>query len=85
VDKCNSHLKLTWSTGLSVLDRVATKDKSTVPFLTPETKQQSKQLIKKGQPGPFYAKVHASKKKKMVMVFFDSHAESTPITPPRGP
>jgi hypothetical protein len=30
----------------------------------PETKQQSTQWIKKGQPGPAYAKVHVSKKQK---------------------
>jgi hypothetical protein len=52
VDKCNSLLKLTWSTGLGVLDRIVTKDESTLSFLMPETKQQSKQWVKKGQPGP---------------------------------
>jgi hypothetical protein len=53
VDKCNSPLKLMWSTGPSVLDIVATTDESTMPFLTPETKKQSSNWLKKGQPGPF--------------------------------
>jgi hypothetical protein len=53
VDKCNSLLKLMWSTGLSVLDIDATTDESTMPFLTPETKKQSSNWSKKGQSGPF--------------------------------
>jgi histone-lysine N-methyltransferase SETMAR len=38
----------------------------------PETKQQSKQCLVKGQPGPIIAKVHASRTKQMVLAFFDS-------------
>ncbi len=34
-------------------------DKSTVSMNTPETKQQSKQWLEKGVPGPVKAKVHA--------------------------
>jgi hypothetical protein len=52
VDKCNRILKLTWSTGLGVFDRIFTQDESIVSFFMPETKQQSTQWIKKGQLGP---------------------------------
>ncbi len=47
-------------------------DESTVSFHTPQTKQQSKQWLVKGAPGPIKAKVHASRSKQMVLCFFDS-------------
>jgi hypothetical protein len=37
----------------------------------PQTKQQSKQWLVKGEPGPIKAKVHASRSKQMVLAFFD--------------
>jgi hypothetical protein len=43
-----------------------------VSFHTPETKRQYKQWVKKGQPGPLNAKVHAARVKQMVLVFFDA-------------
>jgi hypothetical protein len=46
-------------------------DESAVSFHTPETKRASKQWVEKGQPGPRKAKVHATRTKKMVLVFFD--------------
>ncbi len=39
-------------------------------FHTPEMKRQSKQWAKEGKPGPIKAKVHASRMKQMVLVFF---------------
>jgi len=55
-----------------LLTRIVTMDETMVSFHTPETKRQSKQWIPKGQPGPIKARVHASRKKKMVLVFFDA-------------
>jgi histone-lysine N-methyltransferase SETMAR len=43
-----------------------------VSFYTPETKQQSKQWLKKGEPVPFKAKVHTTRAKQVVLAFFDS-------------
>jgi hypothetical protein len=39
---------------------------------TPETKHQSKQWLAKGMPGLMKAKVHASRKKQMVLAFFNA-------------
>ncbi len=41
-------------------------------FHTPQTKQQSKQWLVKGQRGPIKAKIHGSRTKQMVLAFFDS-------------
>jgi hypothetical protein len=43
-----------------------------VSFHTPESKLKSKQWTKKGQPGLIKAKVHATRNKQMVLVFFDN-------------
>ena len=51
------------------LRRIITMDESVVCFHTPKTKQQSKQWLPKGTPGPIKARVHASRKKQMVMAF----------------
>jgi hypothetical protein len=56
------------------LNNIVTMDASNVSFLTPETKRQAKQWVKKGQPGPLKAKVHASRTKQMVLVVFDAKA-----------
>jgi hypothetical protein len=47
-------------------------DESAVSLYTPETKRQSKQWLVKGTPGPIKAKVHATRKKQMVLAFFDA-------------
>ncbi len=57
---------------MSMLDNIVTMDESAVSFHTPESKQQSKQWLVKGSPGPIKAKVHATRKKQMVLAFFDS-------------
>jgi hypothetical protein len=41
------------------------------PMHTPTTKQQSKQWLIKGTPGPVQAKVHATRTKTMILAFFD--------------
>jgi hypothetical protein len=57
---------------MSMLDNIVIIDESAVSFHTPESKRQSKQWHVKGSPGPIKAKVHATRKKQMVLAFFDS-------------
>jgi histone-lysine N-methyltransferase SETMAR len=47
-------------------------DEFAISFHNPEMKRVSKQWVKKDQPGPRKAKVHATRTKKMVLVFFDA-------------
>ena len=54
------------------LGSIITMDESVVAFHTPETKEQSKQWLPKGTPGPLKARVQASRKKQMVFAFFDT-------------
>ncbi len=77
-------VKLVQTKGQSVLDRIITMDKSSVSMHTPETKQQSKQWLKKGTPGPVKARVHASRTKTMVLAFFDSQGMGYTNYIPRG-
>ncbi len=72
VQRSEDFLQLLWKHSLAALNNIVTMDESAVSFHTPETKQQSKQWVKKGQPGPLKAKVHASRTKQMVLVFFDA-------------
>ena len=58
--------------GKAFLQSVVTMDETAVPFSTPETKIQSRQWLPKGSPAPTKAKVAASRKKQMVITFFDS-------------
>jgi hypothetical protein len=55
-----------------MMDQIVTMNENMVCYHTPETKRQSKQWVKRGQPGPIKATVHASRTKQMVMAFFDS-------------
>ncbi len=48
---------------------MVTMDESAVSFHTPETKKQSMQCVKKGQPGPRKAQVHATRSKQMGLIF----------------
>jgi hypothetical protein len=77
-------IKLVQTKGRSVLDRIITMDESSVSMHTPETKQQSKQWLKKGTPGSVKARVHASRAKTMVLVFFDSQGMVYTNYVPRG-
>jgi hypothetical protein len=56
----------------AILENIVTMDESAVSFHTPETKEQSKQWLKKGEPGPIKAKVQATRTKQMVLAFFDA-------------
>ena len=47
-------------------------DESAISFHTPETKQKSKQWLPKGTPRQIKARIHASRKKQMVVSFFDN-------------
>ena len=67
-----------------MLDCIVTMDETMVSFHTPETKRQSRQWIKKGQPGPIKVKVHASRTKQMVLAFFDSKGLIYTNIVPRG-
>ena len=77
-------LKLVRRHSAAVLNNIVTVDESAVSFHTPETKKQSKQWTKKGQPGPLKAKVHASRSKQMVLVFFDAKGVIYTNYVPRG-
>jgi hypothetical protein len=57
---------------LAMLDSIVTMDKIMVCYHTPQSKKQSQQWIKKGQPGPIKVKVQASRTKQMLLAFFDS-------------
>ena len=54
------------------LDKIVIMDKSAVAYHTPETKEQSKQLVKKGYPGTIKCKTQASRVKQMVLAFHNS-------------
>jgi histone-lysine N-methyltransferase SETMAR len=56
----------------AILENIVTMDESAVSFHTPKTKVQSKQWLKKGEPGPIKAKVHATRTKQMVLAFFNA-------------
>ncbi len=72
VKRSEEFLQLLRRRSLAVLDNIVTMDESAVSFHTPKTKRQSRQWVKKGQPGPIKARVHASRTKQMVLVFFDA-------------
>lgn len=57
---------------MELLVCIVTIDESMVSFHTPEMKQQSKQWMKKGQPGPIKAMAPAIRNKQMVLAFIDS-------------
>ena len=70
--------------GQAFLDRVVTMDESAVSYHTPETKQQSKQWLKKGTPGPIKARSQATRTKQMVLAFFDAKGLIYTNIVPRG-
>jgi hypothetical protein len=57
---------------IAMMDQIVTMNENMVCYHTPETKRQSKQWVKRGQPESIKATVHASWTKQMVMAFFDS-------------
>jgi hypothetical protein len=44
---------------MAILENIVTIEKSTVSFHTPDSKQQSRQWLTKGRPGPMKTKVHS--------------------------
>ena len=54
--------------GTTFLDKIVTMDESAVAYHTPETKNQSKQWVKKGSPRPIKCKSQASRTKQMVLL-----------------
>ena len=71
VETARQILRLDSRLGLAFRQSVITMDETMVAFHTPETKQRSKQWLPKGSPAPVKAKVIASRKKQMVLSFFD--------------
>jgi histone-lysine N-methyltransferase SETMAR len=65
VDSSGYFLVLLWRHALALLNNIVTMDESVM-------KRVSTQWVKKGQLGPRKAKVHATRTKKMVLVFFDA-------------
>jgi hypothetical protein len=57
---------------LPMVDSIVTMDETMMSYCTWKTKKQSLPWIKKGQPGPINAKVHASRTKQTLLAFFDS-------------
>ena len=84
VRTCTEFLAMVQRRSLAMLDNIVTMDESAVSFHTPETKQQSKQWLKKGTPGPIKAKVSATRTKQMVLAFFDSKGLIYTNYVPRG-
>jgi histone-lysine N-methyltransferase SETMAR len=68
---CEKFLAMVHGRTVAMLDSIVMMDESAVSFHTPESKMQSNQWTKKGQPGPIKAKVHATKSKQMVLTFFN--------------
>jgi hypothetical protein len=57
---------------MAMLDNIVTMDETMVCHNTPKTKKQSMQWVKKGQAGSSKARVHVSRKKQMLLAFFDN-------------
>jgi hypothetical protein len=72
VDFSGDFLALLRRHSLAVLNNIVTIDEFAISFHTPEMKRESKQWVKKDQPGPRKSKAHATQTKKMVLVFFDA-------------
>ncbi len=62
---CEAFMSLLRRHSMAMLDRIVTMDESVASFHTPQTKQQSKLWLVKGEPGPIKAKVHVSRTKQM--------------------
>ncbi|QQP52262.1 Uncharacterized protein FKW44_004360, partial [Caligus rogercresseyi] len=65
-------LKLNFELGLGFLDKVVTMDETCVSFFTPESKRGSSQWLPKGSNPPLKFKRQESRKKQMVLSFFDN-------------
>ncbi|QQP35910.1 Mariner Mos1 transposase [Caligus rogercresseyi] len=65
-------LKLNFELGLGFLDKIVTMDETSVSFFTPESKRGSSQWLPKGSNPPLKFKRQESRKKQMVLSFFDN-------------
>ena len=70
--------------GDAFLDKIITMDESAVAYHTPETKEQSKQWVKRGSPGPIKCKSQESRVKQMVLAFHDREGLIYTNMVPRG-
>jgi Transposase (partial DDE domain) len=66
------------------LGKIITMDKLAISLHTPENKNQSKQWLKKGTPGPVMPKAQAWWSKQMVLAFFDKKGMKNTHYAPRG-
>ncbi len=71
VQYCEDFIQLSQLQLLVVLDNIVTMDESAMSYHR-WTKWQSKQRVKKCQPGPIKAQVQSSRMKQMVLVFFNA-------------
>ncbi len=72
VEDSSKFVKMIQQQSFATLDKIVTLDESAVSYHTPETKQQSKQWLLKGQPGPTKFKMSATRSKQMELAFFDA-------------
>jgi histone-lysine N-methyltransferase SETMAR len=84
VRTCKEFVAAVHRRSMAMLDCIVTMDEAMVSYHTSETKKQSKQWIEKGQPGPIKARVHASRTKQMLLVFFDNKGLNYTNIVPRG-
>jgi hypothetical protein len=70
VRTCRAFIAAIQRRSMAMLQNIVTMDETIVCHHTPQTKKQSMQWIKKRQPGPLKAKVHASRTKQMLLAFF---------------
>jgi histone-lysine N-methyltransferase SETMAR len=71
VNHCRELLALSWEYGEQFWQRIITVDETPLPFFNPETKAQSMQWHRPGEPRPVKAKTVASAGKVIVTVFWD--------------
>ncbi|QQP53233.1 Uncharacterized protein FKW44_005643 [Caligus rogercresseyi] len=66
-------LKLNFELGLGFLDKIVTMDEISASFFTPESKRGSSQWLPKGSNPPLKFKRQESRKKQIVLSFFDNY------------
>ncbi|QQP55058.1 Uncharacterized protein FKW44_008107, partial [Caligus rogercresseyi] len=68
----HAFLKLNFELGLGFLDKIVTMDETSVSFFTPESKRGSSQWLPKGSNPPLKFQRQESRKKQIVLSFFDN-------------
>jgi len=69
---CHRFLQRFRDDGEAFLDRIVIMEETAVALFTPERKEQSKQWVPRGTPGPIKDKSQQAREKRMVLVFFDN-------------